>query len=336
MLLFVVLGNPGGSRADNRHNIGFMAVDEIARRHGFGPFRAKFRGDISEGRLAGTKVNLLKPRTYMNESGRSIGEVCRFYKIPTDDVFVFHDELDLPGGKVRVKTGGGHGGHNGLRSIDAHLDDKGYHRVRSGSAIPATKRGYTAMYSPISPRANERIGLNLYLTKSVARPLDRRKKLRGLHEQDRAGDEAPGLRQIKYARSRINLMGFNCGIVGLPNVGNRRCSTRSRQPPRRKRRTSPLYHRTQHGPGRRSRRPVAETFRHRGFGANRSTQLEFIDIAGLVRGASKGEGLGVDSSPISTRWTPSTMCSVASRTKTLPMWKAASIQYATRKPWKPN
>lgn len=139
MLLFVGLGNPGGSRAENRHNIGFMAVDEIARRHGFGPFRAKFRGDISEGRLAGTKVNLLKPRTYMNESGRSIGEVCRFYKIPTDDVFVFHDELDLPGGKVRVKTGGGHGGHNGLRSIDAHLDDKGYHRVRLGIGHPGDK-----------------------------------------------------------------------------------------------------------------------------------------------------------------------------------------------------
>ena len=138
MLLFVGLGNPGKSYAGNRHNIGFMAVDEIARAHNFPPFRAKFQGNASEGAIGSERVILLKPTTYMNESGRSVGEAAKFYKIALKDIVVFHDELDLAAGKLRVKIGGGNAGHNGLRSITAHLGND-YKRVRLGIGHPGDK-----------------------------------------------------------------------------------------------------------------------------------------------------------------------------------------------------
>ena len=138
MLLVVGLGNPGAGYARNRHNVGFMAVDEIVRRHSFGPYRAKFHGDVAEGQIAGEKVLVLKPQTYMNESGRAIQAAMTFYKIAPEDVIVLHDELDLAGGKVRVKRGGGHAGHNGLRSIHAHVG-AGYARVRIGIGHPGDK-----------------------------------------------------------------------------------------------------------------------------------------------------------------------------------------------------
>lgn len=138
MFLVVGLGNPGSGYAANRHNIGFMAADELVRRYSFGPWRKKFQGQISEGELNGQKVLVLKPETFMNLSGQSVGEVLRFYKIPVEDVIVLHDELDLPPGKLRVKRGGGHGGHNGLRSIDAHCG-KEYRRVRLGIGHPGDK-----------------------------------------------------------------------------------------------------------------------------------------------------------------------------------------------------
>lgn len=138
MLLFVGLGNPGKDYAGNRHNIGFMAVDRIADDHGFGPERKQFQGVIREGRLGTEKVITLKPTTFMNESGRSVGEVLRFYKLNPEDVVVFHDELDLAPGKLRCKTGGGHAGHNGLRSIHAHIGAE-YRRVRLGIGHPGHK-----------------------------------------------------------------------------------------------------------------------------------------------------------------------------------------------------
>src|SRR5438093_1041812 len=138
MRLFVGLGNPGAKYARNRHNIGFMAVDEIARRHGFAPWRRRFQGETSEGTLGTERVILLKPTTYMNESGRSVQEAAGFFKIATGDVTVFHDELELPPGKVRVKTGGGIAGHNGLRSISAHIGNE-YRRVRIGVGHPGVK-----------------------------------------------------------------------------------------------------------------------------------------------------------------------------------------------------
>jgi PTH1 family peptidyl-tRNA hydrolase len=138
MLLFVGLGNPGAKYAQNRHNIGFMAVDAIAADHGFGPWRAKFQGHVSEGVLAGEKIVLLKPGTFMNLSGQSVGEAVRFYKLGTAKVTVFHDELDLAPGKLRVKQGGGHAGHNGLRSIQSHLGAE-YGRVRLGIGHPGHK-----------------------------------------------------------------------------------------------------------------------------------------------------------------------------------------------------
>lgn len=138
MKLFVGLGNPGAKYAGNRHNIGYMAVDRIAADHGFGPWRSKFQGVMSEGRLGREKVILLKPETFMNLSGQSVGEAMRFHKLEPSDVIVFHDELDLAPGKCRLKTGGGHAGHNGLRSIHAHIGEA-YDRVRLGIGHPGDK-----------------------------------------------------------------------------------------------------------------------------------------------------------------------------------------------------
>ncbi|MCB2111019.1 MAG: aminoacyl-tRNA hydrolase [Defluviimonas sp.] len=138
MRLFVGLGNPGAKYAGNRHNIGFMALDRIAADHGFAPWRTKFQGAISEGRLGTMRVALLKPGTFMNLSGQSVGEAMRFYRLEPADVTVFHDELDLAPGKCRVKTGGGHAGHNGLRSLHQHIGD-GYGRVRLGIGHPGHK-----------------------------------------------------------------------------------------------------------------------------------------------------------------------------------------------------
>lgn len=138
MLLFVGLGNPGAKYARNRHNIGFMALDAIAREYAFPPFRKRFQGLVSEGAINGARVLLLQPQTYMNESGRSVAEAARFHKIPVHDIIVFHDELDLPPGKLRMKAGGGHAGHNGLRSLSAHLGPD-YRRVRLGIGHPGDK-----------------------------------------------------------------------------------------------------------------------------------------------------------------------------------------------------
>ena len=138
MKLFVGLGNPGAKYAHNRHNIGFMALDRIAEDHQFTSWRSKFQGQICDGTLGGQKVLLLKPTTFMNLSGQSVGEAVRFHKIPLDQVTVFHDELDLAPGKLRLKQGGGHAGHNGLRSIHAHLGAD-YGRVRLGIGHPGHK-----------------------------------------------------------------------------------------------------------------------------------------------------------------------------------------------------
>ncbi len=139
MLLLVGLGNPGPRHANNRHNIGFMALDEIVRRHGFGPWRLRFQGRLSEGRIGGEKTFALEPETYMNESGRAVGEAVRFYKLePATQVIVIYDEIDLRPGKVKVKLGGGAGGHNGIRSIDRHIG-RDYRRVRLGIGHPGDK-----------------------------------------------------------------------------------------------------------------------------------------------------------------------------------------------------
>lgn len=138
MRLFVGLGNPGTKYQGNRHNIGFMAVDEIARRHGFAPWRRRFQGETAEGTIGGERVILLKPATYMNDSGQSVGEAAKFFKIEVGDITVFHDEIELPPAKVRVKLGGGIAGHNGLRSISAHVGNE-YRRVRLGVGHPGVK-----------------------------------------------------------------------------------------------------------------------------------------------------------------------------------------------------
>ena len=138
MQLFVGLGNPGAKYARNRHNIGFLAVDEIARRHGFAPWRRRFQGETSEGVLDHERVILLKPTTYMNESGRAVQEAANFFKLAASEVTVFQDELELPPAKVRVKVGGGIAGHNGLRSITSHVGNE-YRRVRLGIGHPGVK-----------------------------------------------------------------------------------------------------------------------------------------------------------------------------------------------------
>ena len=138
MQLIVGLGNPGSGYAGNRHNIGFMAVEAIAKRHGLGPWRRRFQGVAAEGPLAGERVLLLLPGTYMNESGRAVAEAANFYKLGLPDIAVLHDEIDLAPAKIRVKTGGGNAGHNRLRSISAHVGND-YRRVRIGVGHPGAK-----------------------------------------------------------------------------------------------------------------------------------------------------------------------------------------------------
>jgi PTH1 family peptidyl-tRNA hydrolase len=138
MHLVVGLGNPGHEYEKNRHNIGFMAVDAFVHRYSFKPYRKKFQGLLTEGLVAGEKVLLLKPETYMNRSGQSVAEACKFYKIPIEHVIVLHDELDLGAGKIKIKIGGGHAGHNGLRDITAHLGAN-FKRVRLGIGHPGDK-----------------------------------------------------------------------------------------------------------------------------------------------------------------------------------------------------
>lgn len=138
MILLAGLGNPGQKYERHRHNVGFMAVESIRQAHGFGPERTRFQGLASEGRIGGERALILKPTTYMNESGRALGAAMQFYKIPLSDIIVFHDELDLAPGKLRVKTGGGHAGHNGLRSIAGHIGPD-FRRVRIGIGHPGDK-----------------------------------------------------------------------------------------------------------------------------------------------------------------------------------------------------
>ena len=138
MLLLAGLGNPGAKYENNRHNVGYMAVDEIVRRHSFGPWSTKFLGRVSEGRLSGEKVLVLKPTTLMNLSGQSVGEAMRFYKLAHEDVVVIHDELDLAPGKMKVKKGGGSAGNNGIKSVTQHIGAD-YRRVRIGIGHPGDK-----------------------------------------------------------------------------------------------------------------------------------------------------------------------------------------------------
>ena len=138
MRLVVGLGNPGARYAGNRHNIGFMAAEAIARRHGFGPWRKRFHGIASEGAIGSQKAILLLPGTFMNESGRAVAEAVNFFKLGVDDVIVLHDEIELSPAKVRVKVGGGIAGHNGLRSISAHIGNE-YKRVRIGVGHPGDR-----------------------------------------------------------------------------------------------------------------------------------------------------------------------------------------------------
>lgn len=154
MILLVGLGNPGQGYSENRHNFGFMAADEIVRRHSFNAPRKRFHGHVQEGQIDGHKIMILKPATYMNESGRAVSEAVRFYKIPPENIIVLHDELDLPLGKIRVKQGGGHGGNNGLRSVEASIG-KNFRRVRLGIGHPGDKNlvsGYVLKDFPKADR----------------------------------------------------------------------------------------------------------------------------------------------------------------------------------------
>ena len=154
MQIMVGLGNPGGKYARNRHNIGFMALNAMAQAHGFAPWKSKFQGQIAEGRLGSNKILLLKPETFMNKSGQSVGEALRLYKLGPEALTVFHDELDLAPGKARVKQGGGHAGHNGLRSIHAHVGEA-YQRVRLGIGHPGHKDAVPGYVLHDFPKADQ-------------------------------------------------------------------------------------------------------------------------------------------------------------------------------------
>lgn len=170
MKLIIGLGNPGAKHADNRHNIGFMAVDAIFRHHGLSSWRVKFSAELAEGKVGNEKTILFKPQTFMNLSGQAVGEAMRFYKLNPEDLIVFYDELDLAPGKIRIKRGGGHGGHNGIKSLDAHCG-KDYKRVRLGIGHPGHKDKVNAhvlgdfakadqvWLEPLLDRIGEHIGL---------------------------------------------------------------------------------------------------------------------------------------------------------------------------------
>ncbi len=142
MHIIAGLGNPGRKYANHRHNVGFMAVERIADRHGFSSWSNKFQAEVAEGQIDGHKVLLIKPQTFMNLSGESVGKALRFYRLTPDALTAIHDELDLPPGRIRIKTGGGAGGHNGLRSLDAHCGNA-YHRLRIGIGHPGEKSAVT-------------------------------------------------------------------------------------------------------------------------------------------------------------------------------------------------
>ena len=154
MLILVGLGNPGAKYASNRHNIGFMAADVIHTRHRFPPWRKNFQAEVSEGTIGGERVLLMKPQTYMNESGRSVGDAVRFLKLAPADVVVIHDELDLPPGTAKLKQGGGHGGHNGLRDILSALGTPDFWRLRLGIGHPG-ERNEVINYVLKAPRKEE-------------------------------------------------------------------------------------------------------------------------------------------------------------------------------------
>ncbi len=171
MLLWVGLGNPEPGMARQRHNIGFMVLDEIARRHGFSPWRQRFRGMVAEGSVGGVKVMGLKPMTYMNASGESVQAAAAFFKLPTSDITAFHDELDLVAGKVRVKRAGGAAGHNGLRSMDRMLGSPDYWRVRLGIGHPGDKDRVTGHVLGDFAKAEQPLLVSLLDAVSDAAPL---------------------------------------------------------------------------------------------------------------------------------------------------------------------
>lgn len=156
MFLIVGLGNPGSEYRNNRHNIGFMAADELVRRYNFTPWRSRFSGETAEGTIDGEKVLVLKPQTFMNNSGQAVRAAMDFYKLPVANVVVIHDELDIPVGKVKAKTGGGAGGHNGLKSIDAHCTPQ-YARIRIGIGHPGDKNLVVPYVLSDVPKADRQV-----------------------------------------------------------------------------------------------------------------------------------------------------------------------------------
>ena len=200
MLLIAGLGNPGARYAKNRHNIGFMAVEAIAREHRYPPFRSRFQGLIADGTIGGVRAALLMPQTFMNDSGQSVGEAMRFFKLDLKAVVVLHDELDLAPGKCRVKVGGGNAGHNGLRSITAHIGND-YKRVRLGIGHPGAKELVYPLRARRLRESGDGLGRGALRRHRPPRRASRARRGRELPEQGASGDGSGGVRR----ESRLSL-----------------------------------------------------------------------------------------------------------------------------------